>query len=62
MVIEHTPGEILAVLDVFVELIVVFTTGYSKLDPTRGDDGHYTSEYRLLLNITEDELREAGAG
>lgn len=41
------------------ELVDAFTTGYSKLDPTRGDDGHHTSEYRLLLNVPEDELQNA---
>ena len=34
-----------------------FTTGYSKLDPTRTDDGRHTSDYRLILNIAEDALR-----
>ena len=34
------------------ELEAAFTSGYSKLDPTRGNDGQYTSAYRLLLNVT----------
>ena len=38
------------------ELIAAFTSGYSKLDPTRGDEGRYVSEYRLLVNVPEDEL------
>lgn len=42
------------------ELVAAFTTGYSKLDPTRGDDGRYSGEYRLLLNVDEEELLEAG--
>jgi len=42
------------------ELEAAFTTGYSKLDPTRGDQGQYTREYRLLLNVSDDELRETG--
>jgi predicted transcriptional regulator of viral defense system len=42
------------------ELEAAFTTGYSKLDPTRGDQGQYTKEYRLLLNVSDDELRETG--
>jgi len=37
-----------------------FTKGYSKLDPTRGDEGKHSSTYRLLLNIPEDEVWEAG--
>jgi len=39
------------------ELVDAFTSGYSKLDPTRGDDGHYASEYRLLMNVPEEEIR-----
>ncbi|WP_435080037.1 type IV toxin-antitoxin system AbiEi family antitoxin domain-containing protein [Halococcus sp. AFM35] len=39
------------------DLEEAFTTGYSKLDPTRADDGHHTSDYRLILNIAEDALR-----
>jgi predicted transcriptional regulator of viral defense system len=39
------------------ELVDAFTSGYSKLDPTRGEDGHYASEYRLLTNVPEDEIR-----
>lgn len=43
-------------------LVDAFTTGYSKLDPTRGDDGQYASAYRLLLNVSEDEIRNAVGG
>lgn len=39
------------------ELVDAFTTGYSKLDPTRGEDGHHASEYRLLLNVPETDIR-----
>lgn len=39
-----------------------FTSGYSKLDPTRSDEGTYTSEYRLLLNVDDDDLLEGGGG
>jgi predicted transcriptional regulator of viral defense system len=42
------------------ELEEAFTTGYSKLDPTRGDEGKHSSEYRLLLNISDDEISQAG--
>ena len=38
------------------ELVDTFTSGYSKLDPTRGDEGHHVSEYRLLVNVPEDEI------
>jgi len=36
-----------------------FTTGYSKLDPTRGD-GTHSRKYRLQLNVNEDELKNTG--
>ena len=42
------------------ELEDAFTTGYSKLDPTRTDDGHHVSDYRLILNTPEKELESAG--
>lgn len=35
----------------------VFTTGYSKLDPTQGEKGHYSSTYRLLVNVPERTIR-----
>lgn len=38
------------------ELVAAFTAGYSKLDPTRGDEGRHRSEYRLLVNVPEDEI------
>ena len=38
------------------ELVAAFTSGYSKLDPTRGDEGRYASDYRLLVNVPEDEI------
>ena len=38
------------------ELEDAFTSGYSKLDPTRGDEGRHASEYRLLLNVPGDEI------
>lgn len=44
------------------ELVGAFTSGYSKLDPTRGDDGHYASEYRLLLNVPEEDILNAARG
>lgn len=44
------------------DLVDAFTSGYSKLDPTRGDDGRHTSEYRLLLNVPEDEIKNAIGG
>lgn len=37
-----------------------FTSGYSRLDPTRPEEGHHASTYRLLLNVPEEELRVAG--
>jgi predicted transcriptional regulator of viral defense system len=42
------------------ELEDAFTTGYSKLDPTREDEGHHTSDYRLILNTPEKKLKTAG--
>jgi len=42
------------------ELEDEFTTGYSKLDPTRGDEGTHTRKYRLLCNVSESELRRVG--
>lgn len=44
------------------ELVDAFTTGYSKLDPTRGDEGRHVSEYRLLLNVPEDEIETVVGG
>lgn len=44
------------------ELIDAFTSGYSKLDPTRGDEGHHVSEYRLLVNVPEDEITSVVSG
>jgi predicted transcriptional regulator of viral defense system len=44
------------------ELVDAFTSGYSKLDPTRSDDGHHASEYRLLLNVPEDEIKNTVGG
>jgi predicted transcriptional regulator of viral defense system len=45
------------------KLVDAFTSGYSKLDPTRGDEGHHTSEYRLLVNVPEEEIiRVVGGG
>jgi predicted transcriptional regulator of viral defense system len=44
------------------ELIAAFTSGYSKLDPTRGDEGHHVSEYRLLVNVPEDEITSVVSG
>lgn len=38
------------------ELENEFTKGYSKLDPTRSDEGKHSRKYRLLLNISENEL------
>lgn len=42
------------------ELKDAFTTGYSKLDPTRKEKGRYTSDYRLILNVSEEELKRVG--
>ncbi|GAA0459546.1 transcriptional regulator (plasmid) [Halococcus dombrowskii] len=39
------------------DLEEAFTTGYSKLDPTRADNGRHTSDYRLILNVAEDALQ-----
>jgi len=45
------------------ELVDAFTSGYSKLDPTRGDEGRHMSEYRLLVNVPEEEItRVVGGG
>ena len=41
------------------KLVEEFTTGYSKLDPTQGDEGTHSREYRLILNVTEDTIRKA---
>jgi predicted transcriptional regulator of viral defense system len=32
-------------------LLKSFTSGYSLLDPTRSEQGHYDSEYRLRINV-----------
>lgn len=37
-----------------------FTSGYSPLDPTRPTEGHHDSTYRLVLNVSKEELRMAG--
>ncbi len=42
------------------ELEAEFTKGYSKLDPTRTEDGKHSQEYRLKLNISKDELKSVG--
>jgi predicted transcriptional regulator of viral defense system len=42
------------------ELEGEFTKGYSKLDPTRTEDGKHSQEYRLKLNISKDELKSVG--
>lgn len=42
-------------------LVDEFTTGYSKLDPTRREEGDHSNEYRLLLNVTEEEIRNAAS-
>lgn len=44
------------------ELVAAFTSGYSKLDPTRGDEGRHVSEYRLLVNVPEDEITTVVSG
>lgn len=38
-------------------LVDAFTTGYSKLDPTQGGEGHHSSEYRLRVNVPEKTIR-----
>lgn len=43
-------------------LVEAFTTGYSKLDPTQGDEGTHSSNYRLVLNVTEETIRNAVSG
>jgi len=43
-------------------LVEAFTTGYSKLDPTRGDEGTHSSEYRLILNVPEETIHKAVSG
>jgi predicted transcriptional regulator of viral defense system len=54
------------VLDIDLErrdkLVEAFTTGYSKLDPTQGDEGTHSSEYRLVLNVPEETIRKAVSG
>ena len=42
------------------ELEEEFTKGYSKLDPTRTEDGKHSQKYRLKLNVSEDELMKVG--
>jgi len=42
------------------ELEDAFTKGYSKLDPGQGDDGTYSSEYRLLLNVSNGAIENTG--
>jgi predicted transcriptional regulator of viral defense system len=42
------------------ELEAEFTKGYSKLDPTRTEDGKHSQEYRLKLNVSKDELKSVG--
>jgi len=44
------------------KLVAAFTTGYSKLDPTQGDEGTHSSEYRLILNVAENTIRNAVSG
>ena len=44
------------------KLADAFTLGYSKLDPTRGDEGQHASEYRLQLNVPEDEIKTVAGG
>ncbi|MFW5900153.1 MAG: type IV toxin-antitoxin system AbiEi family antitoxin domain-containing protein [Halodesulfurarchaeum sp.] len=44
------------------KLVDAFTSGYSKLDPTRGDEGPHVSKYRLLLNVPEDEIETVVGG
>jgi predicted transcriptional regulator of viral defense system len=42
------------------ELEDAFTKGYSKLDPGQGDDGTHSSEYRLLLNVSKEAIKDTG--
>ena len=44
------------------KLVNGFTSGYSKLDPTRGDEGQHASEYRLQLNVSDDEIKTVVRG
>jgi predicted transcriptional regulator of viral defense system len=44
------------------KLVEAFTTGYSKLDPAQGDEGTHSSEYRLILNVAENTIRQAVSG
>lgn len=41
-------------------LEAAFTSGYSKLDPTRDRTGTYSRTYRLALNVSVDELQSIG--
>lgn len=54
------------ILDIDLEgrdkLVDAFTTGYSKLDSTQGDEGTHSSEYRLILNVTKNTIRKAVSG
>jgi len=43
-------------------LVEAFTSGYSRLDPTRGDKGRHVSEYRLVVNVSEDEIETTVGG
>lgn len=38
------------------EVTAKFTSGASPLDPTRSEDGSYDAEYRLYINIADEEL------
>jgi predicted transcriptional regulator of viral defense system len=42
------------------ELEEEFTKGYSKLDPTRTEDGKHSQKYRLKLNVSKNELKKVG--
>ncbi|MDZ7688655.1 MAG: type IV toxin-antitoxin system AbiEi family antitoxin [Halobacteriales archaeon] len=42
------------------ELEEEFTKGYSKLEPTRTEDGKHSHKYRLKLNVSENKLMKVG--
>jgi len=44
------------------DLMEAFTAGYSKLDPAQGDDGRHSSEYRLVLNVSAETIRNVAGG
>lgn len=44
------------------KLVEAFTSGYSKLDSTQGDEGTHSSEYHLIMNVAEETIQNAVTG